>query len=120
MAGAISSSDNKTRPAKGKALDSAAEAAQAADRIRAEHAGRVDMQPGEVVGGDPDNWVYYHVPGTEPQLTRLSEKLKSRGYEPAPGLKMIGLPGGMVWRLPRAIARERLAARGAALAARQF
>lgn len=119
MAG-VDSSNDKRRPAKGKALDSAAQAAQAAERIRAEQARAVDMQPGEVVGGDPENWVYYHVPAQEPQHTRMSEKMKSRGYEPAPNLKMIGLPGGMVWRLPRSIAVERLAKRGEVIASRRF
>jgi len=101
--------------------DSAAEARERADELRASLAGRLDILAGSIIGGDIENWAYYHIPDTEPTKTRAEAKLRSNGWEPCPReTSMAGIFGGRVWRLPRIIAVENLARRKERLANRKF
>ena len=99
---------------------SAEEAAEAAERIRADIDGRRSVAPGDILNGDPEHWHYVHAPAEDKNNTlRLEAKLAGRGYAPCTGDEtMIGMNTGRLWRLPKIIYRELMADRHRRIQAR--
>ena len=103
----------KAKPKK-KAASKAA-AAERAEKIREEAAARRDLRPGQIIGGE-DGWHYYSAPPDEPGRSRTEARLRDLGYEPAPGVKMVGVHRGLIWRVPQEIADDLNAAKAERLA----
>lgn len=79
-----------------------------AEEIRTKDSVRKNLQPGDVLGGDLENWVYFHCPGTEPEASRYKAVKLNEGYEECTrGESMVGFASGSLWRLPRVIREER-------------
>jgi hypothetical protein len=91
-----------------KKLSSAELARLRAEAIRDEIARRGKIQPGEVVGGDLENWVYYHVATGMLSTDHTIARLERLGYERcADGERMIGMNGGLLFKCPKLIANDR-------------
>ena len=97
----------KTAP-KRKRISAAERARLRAEEIRAERAARKALQPGDVIGGDSDLYVYYHVASGLASTGRTVAHLRSLGYELCEdGEQMVGIAGGSLYRCPKEIADER-------------
>ncbi len=106
----------KKAPVKKKT--SAEQAAELAAKIRDDMANKKRLKPGDVVGGDPENWRYVHVPADPQTRDRLEAKLQGKGYVLcSDGEKMVGM-NGRLWKIPRAIHRELMADRHKRIMAR--
>ena len=99
----------KAKPAKKKTKPSSKELARLrAEAIREEMAARKNIQPGAVVGGDLENWVYYHVSAGLISTDSTIARLERLGYERCTdGEKMIGMNGGHLFKCPKEIADQR-------------
>lgn len=93
-----------------KATKTKAAAEVRATAIREANVNRRSLRPGAVLNGE-EGWRYYAAPPDEPGRTRCEARLTDLGYEPAPGVKMVGIHRGMIWRVPQSIADELHAAR---------
>ena len=105
----LSDAERADRAAKSKAAS-----ALRAEEIRATAALRRTLPPGSVLEGEV-GWKYYAAPADDPGKTRAEARLADLGYEPAPGVRMIGIHRGMIWKIPQSIAEDLHAARGARL-----
>jgi len=83
-------------------------AKQKAKEARLKIAAARNIQPGTVIGGDLDLWVYYRAPADGSLALQYKLQLEGMGYEPCvDGEKMAGMEGGVLYRCPREIADER-------------
>jgi hypothetical protein len=94
----------KKKNEKPKAVKVSAEAeaklaAQKAEEAREKIAAARNLQPGTVIGGNPDLWVYYFATTKGPEGARYKLKLD--------GEQMIGFSDGALYRCPKEIADER-------------
>ena len=93
---------------KRKRISAAERARLRAEEIRAEQAAQKALQPGDVIGGDPALYVYYHVAAGLASTGRTVAYLRSLGYELCEdGEQMVGIAGGSLYRCPKEIADER-------------
>ena len=89
-------------------------AAQKAQEARKKIAAARNLQPGTVVGGNTDLWVYYFTGSKGPEAARYKLQLESMGYEACTdGEQMIGFSDGVLYRCPKEIADERAQRRAA-------
>ena len=96
------------RAAKPKKKSSADSAKVRAEEIRKAAATRQRIQPGEVLNGDPENWVYYHVGNGMQATGRVEAMIERMGYERCTdGETMVGCTGGTLYKCPKEIADER-------------
>ena len=107
----------KQKPSpKKKAISKAERARIRAEEIREKMAAQRSIQPGEVINGDPDLYVYYHVSPGMASTDRLIATMDRYGYEKCvDGEKMIGMSAGDLYRCPKEIADERARERKARL-----
>lgn len=96
------------RVAKPKKKSSAEAAKLRAEEIRKAAKARHNIQPGQVLNGDPENWVYYHIQGGMQADGRVKAMVQRMGYEPCTdGETMVGCTGGTLYKCPKEIADER-------------
>ena len=89
-------------------------AAQKAQEVRKKIAAAQKLQPGTVIGGNTELWVYYGIGTKGPEAARYKLQLESMGYEPCTdGEQMIGFSEGVLYRCPKEIADERAKKRAA-------